>query len=281
MSMLKDPSVKYRAFPQINLPDRQWPSKTITRAPRWLSTDLRDGNQSLIDPMGAEKKTRFFDLLVKVGLKEIEVGFPSAGATEFDFISGLVREGRVPEDVLIQVLTQSREDLITTSFESLEGVHAAIVHLYNAVSPLWRTVVFGLEKPEIKAIAVAGAKVLREGTKATIVSAGVTLFEALKAADTLKAEGVTVTVIDAYSVKPLGKDVILAAAKKTGNVVITVEDHYPEGGLGDAIAGELSSEGVKVHKLAVNGLPRSGHAAELMAAFGIDAAAIVKKVKSL
>ena len=128
---------------------------------------------------------------------------------------------------------------------------------------------------------IGGAKVLREGTKATIVSAGVTLFEALKAADTLKAEGVTVTVIDAYSVKPLGKDVILAAAKKTGNVVITVEDHYPEGGLGDAIAGELSSEGVKVHKLAVNGLPRSGHAAELMAAFGIDAAAIVKKVKSL
>ena len=128
---------------------------------------------------------------------------------------------------------------------------------------------------------IGGAKVLREGTKVTIVSAGVTLFEALKAADTLKAEGITVTVIDAYSVKPLGKEVILAAAKKTGNVVITVEDHYPEGGLGDAVAGELSSEGVKVHKIAVNGLPRSGHAAELMAAFGIDAAAIVKKVKSL
>jgi transketolase len=128
---------------------------------------------------------------------------------------------------------------------------------------------------------IGGAKVLREGTKVTIVSAGVTLFEALKAADQLKAEGVAVTVIDAYSVKPLAKDVILAAAKKTGNTVITVEDHYPEGGLGDAVAGELSSEGVKVHKLAVNGLPRSGHAAELMAAFGIDAAAIVKKVKSL
>jgi transketolase len=128
---------------------------------------------------------------------------------------------------------------------------------------------------------IGGAKVLREGTKATLVSAGVTVFEALKAADTLKAEGITVTVIDAYSVKPLAKDVILAAAKKTGNTVITVEDHYPEGGLGDAVAGELSSEGVKVHKLAVNGLPRSGHAAELMAAFGIDAAAIVKKVKSL
>ena len=162
MPMLKDPSVKYRPFPQIDLPDRQWPSRTITKAPRWLSTDLRDGNQSLIDPMGAEKKKRFFDLLVKVGLKEIEVGFPAAGATEFDFIQGLVREGHIPGDVLVQVLTQSREDLIKTSFESLEGAPAAIVHLYNAVSPLWRQVVFGMEKSQIKDIAVNGAKVLRD-----------------------------------------------------------------------------------------------------------------------
>ncbi|MFA7602618.1 MAG: 2-isopropylmalate synthase [Novosphingobium sp.] len=162
MTMLKDPSVKYRPFQPINLPDRQWPGRTITRAPRWLSTDLRDGNQALIDPMGAEKKNRFFDLLVKVGLKEIEVGFPAAGATEFDFIRGLVDSGRIPEDVMVQVLTQSREDLIRTSFESLAGVHAAIVHLYNAVSPLWRQVVFGLEQPEIKQIAVNGAKVLRD-----------------------------------------------------------------------------------------------------------------------
>ncbi len=162
MTMLKNPSVKYRPFPQIDLPNRQWPSRVITKAPRWLSTDLRDGNQSLIDPMGAEKKNRFFDLLIKVGLKEIEVGFPSAGATEYDFISGLVRSGRIPDDVTVQVLTQSREDLIKTSFESLEGAHAAIVHLYNAVSPLWRQVVFGLEKPQIKDIAIAGAKVLRD-----------------------------------------------------------------------------------------------------------------------
>ncbi len=162
MTMLKDPSVKYRPFPQVDLPDRQWPTRTITRAPRWLSTDLRDGNQALIDPMGAEKKTRFFDLLVKVGLKEIEVGFPAAGSTEFDFIQGLVRSGRIPDDVLVQVLTQSREDLITTSFESLEGARAAIVHLYNAVSPLWRQVVFGMERPQIKDIAVSGAKVLRD-----------------------------------------------------------------------------------------------------------------------
>jgi transketolase len=128
---------------------------------------------------------------------------------------------------------------------------------------------------------IGGAKVLRTGDKATVVAAGVTLFEALKAADQLKAEGIGITVIDAYSIKPLGKAEILAEAKKTHNTVITVEDHYPEGGLGDAVAGELSSEGIKVHKLAVNGIPRSGHAAELMAAFAIDAAAIVKKVKSL
>ena len=162
MTMLQDPSVKYRPFPQINLPNRQWPSQVITKAPRWLSTDLRDGNQALIDPMGAEKKNRFFDLLVKVGLKEIEVGFPSAGATEFDFINGLVKNDRIPEDVLVQVLTQSREDLITRSFESLEGVHAAIVHLYNAVSPLWRNVVFGMEQHEIRAIATSGVKVMRD-----------------------------------------------------------------------------------------------------------------------
>ena len=162
MTMLKDPSVKYRPFPQINLPDRQWPSRTIVKPPRWLSTDLRDGNQALIDPMGAEKKNRFFDLLVKVGLKEIEVGFPAAGATEFDFIRGLVESGRIPDDVAIQGLTQSRQDLIERSFEAMAGAKTAIVHLYNAVSPLWRQVVFGMEKADIRAIAEAGAKVLRD-----------------------------------------------------------------------------------------------------------------------
>ena len=162
MTMLKDPSVKYRPFPQIDLPNRQWPGRTITKAPRWLSTDMRDGNQSLIDPMDAEKKQRFFELLVKVGLKEIEVGFPSAGATEYDFIRGLVDGGHIPDDVLVQVLTQSREDLIRTSFESLAGARQAIVHVYNAVSPLWRTVVFGMEPAQIKDIAIAGAKHLRD-----------------------------------------------------------------------------------------------------------------------
>jgi 2-isopropylmalate synthase len=160
--MLRDPSTKYRPFPQIDLPDRQWPSKTIVTPPRWLSTDLRDGNQALIDPMDAEKKTRFFDLLCKVGLKEIEVGFPSAGATEFDFISGLVKTGRIPDDVSIQVLTQSRRDLIETSFASLVGAKTAIVHLYNAVSPAWRKIVFGMDRAQVKQIAIDGAKVLRD-----------------------------------------------------------------------------------------------------------------------
>lgn len=164
--MKTDPSQKYRPFPQINLPDRQWPNRTITKAPRWLSTDLRDGNQALIDPMGAEKKQRFFDLLLKVGVKEIEVGFPSAGATEFDFISGLVQSGKIPDDVVVQVLTQSRKDLIDTSFESLRGAKAAIVHLYNAVSPAWRDIVFKMTKPQVKEIAIEGAKLLRDNAAA-------------------------------------------------------------------------------------------------------------------
>ena len=162
MSMLKEPGQKYRPFPQIDLPDRQWPSRVITNPPRWLSTDLRDGNQSIIDPMDAVKKNRFFDLLIETGFKEIEVGFPSAGQTEFDFISSLVRNGRIPDDVFVQVLTQSREDLIRTSFDSLEGAHAAIIHLYNAVSPAWRDIVFQMTQAEVKAIAIKGAQLLRD-----------------------------------------------------------------------------------------------------------------------
>ena len=162
MTMLQNPSAKYRPFPTVPLDNRQWPSRVIDTAPRWLSTDMRDGNQSLIDPMDAVKKNRFFDMLVKVGLKEIEVGFPAAGATEFDFIQGLVRSGRIPDDVLVQVLTQSREDLIRRSFESLEGAKQAIVHVYNAVSPAWRDIVFRMTKAEVREIAVAGAKVIRD-----------------------------------------------------------------------------------------------------------------------
>lgn len=164
--MLTDPSQKYRPFPQVDLPNRQWPSAVITSPPRWLSTDMRDGNQSLIDPMNAEKKRRFFDLLVRVGVKEIEVGFPSAGATEFDFISGLVRDGAIPDDVFPQVLTQARDDLIATTFESLRGAKQAIVHVYNAVSPAWRNIVFQMDRPQIKEIAINAAKLLRDNAAA-------------------------------------------------------------------------------------------------------------------
>ena len=165
MPMLRDPSVKYRPFPTIDLPDRRWPSRTLTKPPRWLSTDLRDGNQALIDPMNAEKKTRFFDLLVKVGLKEIEVGFPAAGATEFDFIRGLVDGGTIPDDVTIQVLTQARRDLIETTFDSVQGARTAVVHVYNAISPAWRRIVFGMDKAQIKQIAIDAAHMLRENAE--------------------------------------------------------------------------------------------------------------------
>lgn len=160
--MLTDPSTKYRPFPQIDLPNRQWPSRTISKAPRWLSTDMRDGNQALIDPMDSEKKQRIFDLLCKIGAKEIEVGFPSAGATEFDYISGLVRGGKIPSDVWVQVLTQARQDLIAKSFESLEGAERAIVHYYNATAPAWRQIVFNLDYAGCKGIAVQAAKWVRD-----------------------------------------------------------------------------------------------------------------------
>ncbi|MGU5162677.1 2-isopropylmalate synthase, partial [Pseudomonas aeruginosa] len=142
MSMLKDPSQKYRPFPAINLPDRTWPSKTITEVPIWCSSDLRDGNQSLIEPMDAAKKMRFFKTLVQVGLKQIEVAFPSASDTDFNFVRELIEGNHIPDDVTIQVLTQAREDLITRTFESLRGAKKAIVHVYNATAPSFRRIVF-------------------------------------------------------------------------------------------------------------------------------------------
>lgn len=158
MTMLKDPSSKYRAFPTIDLPNRTWPSKAITEAPIWCSSDLRDGNQSLIEPMDAEKKLRFWKTLVKVGVKEIEAAFPSASQTDFDFIRTLIEDGHVPEDTTIQVLTQAREDLIARTFESLRGAKKAIVHLYNATCPSFRRIVFNQDKAGVKEIAVNAAK---------------------------------------------------------------------------------------------------------------------------
>lgn len=161
MTMLKDPSKKYRPFTQIQIPDRTWPDKIIDKAPIWLSTDLRDGNQSLIEPMDAEKKMRFFKCLVAVGLKEIEVGFPSASQTDFDFVRELIEGGHIPDDVTIQVLTQARDDLIERTFESLKGAKKAIVHYYNACAPSFRKIVFNQDKAGVKAIAVAAGTTIK------------------------------------------------------------------------------------------------------------------------
>lgn len=161
MTMLKDPSQKYRPFPQINLPDRTWPSKVIDRAPIWLSSDLRDGNQSLIEPMDAKKKMRFFKTLVAVGLKEIEVGFPSASQTDFDFVRELIEGGHIPDDVTIQVLTQARQDLIERTFESLKGSKQAIVHYYNATAPSFRKIVFKQDKAGVKQIAIEAGRIIK------------------------------------------------------------------------------------------------------------------------
>ncbi len=158
--MSPDRVAKYRAFPPVSLPDRRWPSAVIARAPAWCSVDLRDGNQALIDPMDAERKLRLFDLLVRMGYKEIEIGFPAASQTEFDFVRRLIDEHRIPADVTVQVLTQSREPLIRRTFEALAGASRAIVHLYNSTSTTQRRVVFGLDRDGIREIAVEGARLI-------------------------------------------------------------------------------------------------------------------------
>jgi 2-isopropylmalate synthase len=154
------PFHRYRAFPPVDLPDRTWPNATVTKAPRWLSTDLRDGNQALIDPMSPTRKLAMFELLVRMGYKEIEVGFPSASETDFSFVRQLIEQDKVPDDVTISVLTQAREDLIERSVQSLVGIPKANVHLYNALAPLFRRVVFHAGKEEIRNIAVRGTEMV-------------------------------------------------------------------------------------------------------------------------
>ncbi len=172
--MAKMPIEKYRAFAPINLPDRQWPQRTIDKAPIWCSVDLRDGNQALVEPMGPDRKRRMFELLVRMGYKEIEVGFPSASQTDFDFVRVLIEENLIPDDVTIQVLTQARQELIERTFESIRGAKQAIVHLYNSTSTLQRRVVFGLDRAGIIDIAVQGTKIVKSlvptvpGTKVSL-----------------------------------------------------------------------------------------------------------------
>ena len=172
--MLKDPSKKYRPFPPVELPDRQWPNRVITRPPQWCSVDLRDGNQALAVPMNVGQKLELFQTLVKIGFKQIEVGFPSASNTEFAFNRRLIEERRAPDDVWLQVLVQAREDLIERTIQSLAGAGKAIIHLYNSTSPAQRRVVFGMSKEQIIQVAVKGARMIQErlarleGTEVTL-----------------------------------------------------------------------------------------------------------------
>ncbi|MGY0061853.1 2-isopropylmalate synthase [Streptomyces sp. LZ34] len=156
------PIHKYGRYEAVDIPDRTWPDQRITAAPRWLSTDLRDGNQALIDPMSPARKREMFDLLVRMGYKEIEVGFPSSGQTDFDFVRSIIEEGAIPEDVTISVLTQAREELIERTVESLRGAHKATVHLYNATAPVFRRVVFRGSREQVKQIAVDGTRLVME-----------------------------------------------------------------------------------------------------------------------
>ena len=160
--MLKQPQSKYRAFAPIGLKDRTWPDAVLTKAPIWLSTDLRDGNQALVEPMDIARKMRMFETLVAIGFKEIEVGFPSASQIEFDFVRKLIEEDRIPDDVTIQVLTQARDHLIARTFESLQGAPRAIVHLYNAVAPVMRRVVLGMDEDQIVELASSHARMFNE-----------------------------------------------------------------------------------------------------------------------
>ncbi|MDQ1586521.1 MAG: 2-isopropylmalate synthase, partial [Actinomycetota bacterium] len=159
------PISRYRSFPPIGLTDRTWPEAVTTRAPQWCAVDLRDGNQALIDPMSPARKRRMFELLVRMGYKEIEVGFPSASQTDFDFVRQLIEEDMIPDDVVIQVLTQARDALIERTFESIKGAKQAVVHLYNSTSTLQRRVVFGLPKEGITDIAVQGARLCQKLTE--------------------------------------------------------------------------------------------------------------------
>lgn len=163
--MLKQPATKYAAFPPVKLADRQWPSRTITAAPMWMSTDLRDGNQALFEPMNGERKMRMFKTLCEVGFKEIEVAFPSASQTDFDFVRKLIEEKHIPDDVTIEVLAPAREALIRRTFEALKGARRAIVHIYNATSKPFREIVFGMSKAEVVKMAVSSVQLVKQLTK--------------------------------------------------------------------------------------------------------------------
>jgi len=160
--MLQNPASKYRAVAPVQLNNRQWPNNVISKPPIWMSSDLRDGNQALIEPMSPDMKMRFFELLVKVGLKEIEVGFPSASQTDFDFVRKLIDENRIPDDVTIVVLTQARDELIRRTVLAAAGAKRAVVHMYNSTAPVFRKVVFGMSREQITQIATDGVTLVKQ-----------------------------------------------------------------------------------------------------------------------
>jgi len=208
--MLKQPSIKYRPFPPVRLPDRQWPDRVLTRAPRWCSVDLRDGNQALAVPMNVGQKLELFHTLVKCGFKEIEVGFPSASNTEFTFNRRLIEEHRAPDDVWLQVLVQAREDLIERTFESLVGARKAIVHLYNSTSPAQRRVVFDKSRAEIIKVAVQGARLIQERLP-RLKGAEVTLQyspESFSATEVEFAKEISEAVMDVWQPAPQRKMIL-------------------------------------------------------------------------
>jgi 2-isopropylmalate synthase len=208
--MLKDPSKKYRPFAPVALPDRQWPNRVLTQAPRWCSVDLRDGNQALAIPMNVGQKLELFSTLVKIGFKEIEVGFPSASNTEFTFNRRLIEEKRAPDDVWLQVLVQAREDLIERTIESLIGAKRVIIHMYNSTSPAQRRVVFGKSKDEIKAIAVKGAQMIKDrlhrlkGTEITLQYSP----ESFSATEVEYAKEISEAVMDVWQPTPQNKMIL-------------------------------------------------------------------------
>ncbi|MBX6318599.1 2-isopropylmalate synthase [Pigmentiphaga sp.] len=219
--MLKNPQAKYRPFPAYDFAERTWPNRRMTKAPIWMSTDLRDGNQALIEPMNGERKTRLFEKLVEIGFKEIEVGFPSASQTDFDFIRGLIDQNRVPEDVTIEVLTQAREDLIRRTIESVEGGRRVIVHMYNAIAPAFRRIVFGMSREEVKQIALAGTRLIKELTDARPETEWVYQYspEVFSSAELDFAKEVCDAVVEAWGATPNRKIIL--------NLPATVECAMP------------------------------------------------------
>ena len=222
MPMLKQPSQKYAAFKPVALPDRTWPNKTITKPPVWLATDLRDGNQALIEPMDVERKKKMFALNVSVGIKEIEVGFPSASQTDFDFVRHLIEDKKIPDDVWIQVLSPSREQFIERTFESLKGAKRAIFHLYHAVAPVMRNVVFGMSQDQIvNELTIPHVKQVRELMKKYPETEWRFEFspEMFSNTELEFSKRVVDTVVDVYGATPQNKIII--------NLPTTVENATP------------------------------------------------------